>query len=257
MYTAIIVEDELVFRDMLLEMLPKVSLPIRVVATCATLRQAREAILTYNPQILFLDVELPDGKSIELLENLDESNQGIFEAIFVTSFDKYAIEAIKKNAVDYIMKPVELTGLEIALKKVVRRMQIYDQLEKTEELEKQIKRLESSSQQDKKIMIGTTEGTSFIRIGDIVKLESDSNYTTIFLENNKKFLASKTLSIFEELLEPYNFFRIHRQWIINLTKISSVENNNGAYTALLTDGSKIEISRRKKKDFFEKIAVNE
>lgn len=136
-------------------------------------------------------------------------------------------------------------------------MQIYAQLEKTEELEKQIKRLESSSQQDKKIMIGTTEGTSFIRIGDIVKLESDSNYTTIFLENKKKFLASKTLSIFEELLEPYNFFRIHRQWIINLTKISSVENNNGAYTALLTDGSKIEISRRKKKDFFEKIAVNE
>jgi two-component system LytT family response regulator len=103
-------------------------------------------------------------------------------------------------------------------------------------------------------MINTNEGAVFIKSCDIIKLESESNYTIIFLENNKKIIASKTLSVFEEILEPLNFMRIHRSFVVNLTKVKNIESDNGNYSVKLTDGTLVEISRRKKKDFFDKIS---
>ena len=97
MITTIIVEDDPIFRDMLLDMLPKVYPGVQLLETCATLRQAKLAIEKHHPQLLLLDVELPDGKSIDLIDHFDESGKGNFEVIFVTSYDKYAIEAIKKK----------------------------------------------------------------------------------------------------------------------------------------------------------------
>jgi two-component system LytT family response regulator len=105
-------------------------------------------------------------------------------------------------------------------------------------------------------MINTNEGAIFVNVGDIIKLESESNYTILYLENNKKIIASKTLSIFEEMLEPLNFLRVHRSFVINLTKIKNIESESGNYLAKMSDNSKVEISRRKKKEFFEKIAYH-
>src|SRR5436305_997441 len=116
MISAIVVEDNPIFRDVLLDMLQKASVDINLKATCATLRQAQEAIDLYNPQVLLLDVELPDGKGIDLLNHYAEF--GNFETIFITSYDKYALDAIKKNAADYILKPVKLHELNEALSKV-------------------------------------------------------------------------------------------------------------------------------------------
>lgn len=254
MISAILVEDDPIFRDMLLDLLPKTTVKVNLQATCATLRQAREAILNYNPHLLLLDVELPDGKGMELLEG--EQEAGNFETIFITSYDKYAIDAIKKNAADYILKPVKLPELNEALQKVQKRLEVYSKLLKAEELSSSLDKLKQQNLQENKIMINTNEGAIFIKVGDIIKLESESNYTIFYTENQKKIIASKTLSVFEEILEPLNFSRVHRSFLINLTRIKTIQQDNGNYAAVMTDGSKVEIARRKKKEFFEKIAYN-
>jgi two-component system, LytTR family, response regulator len=250
----IIVEDDPIFRDMLLDMLPKTNTKVNLLETCATIRQAKEAIEKHHPQLLLLDVELPDGKGMDLLEHYDEF--GSFETIFITSYDKYAIDAIKKNAADYIVKPVKLAELNEALQKVQRRLEVYSILLKVEELTAYVDKLKQQNLQENKIMINTNEGAIFVKVGDIVKLESESNYTIIYLDKNKKIIASKTLSVFEEMLEQLNFMRIHRSFVVNLTKIVTIDNEGGNYFVNMSDGTKVEISRRKKKDFFEKIAYN-
>lgn len=254
MISTVIVEDDPIFRDMLLDMLPKADIKTNLLATCATIRQAKESIEQLSPQLLLLDVELPDGKGMDLLNHYDEF--GTFEVVFVTSHDKYAIDAIKKNAADYIVKPVKLVELNDALQKVKKRLEIYSKLLKAEELTTYVDKLKQQNLQENKIMINTNEGAIFIKVSEIIKLESESNYTVLYLENNKKIVASKTLSIFEEMLEPLNFLRIHRSFVVNLTKIKNIENESGNYLACMSDKSKVEISRRKKKEFFEKIAYN-
>ena len=254
MISVIIVEDEIIFRDVLQDMLPKLKTPVQLLASCATIRQAKDAIDKFKPQLVLLDVELPDGNSVDLLNKYEDF--GTFETIFITSHDKYAIEAIKKNAADYILKPVKIEELDNALLKVKKRLETYQALLKVEELNASVNKLKEQNLQDNKIIINTNDGAVFIKVEDIIKLESESNYTNIYLENHKKIMASKTLSVFEDMLETFNFMRIHRSYIVNLTKILSIKNLDGNYIALMSDNSQVEISRRKKKDFFEKIAYN-
>ncbi len=257
MITTLLVEDDPLFIESIRDMLLDIGANIQLLDTCSTLRQAREAILKYNPQLLLLDVELPDGNSLDLLNNLDEANQGIFEVIFITAFDQYALEAIKKDAADYLLKPFTKTELIKALQKVEKRLQIYERLERTEELEKRMKDFISHNQQANNILINTYDGALLLNANEIIHLEAESNYTIFHMENNKKITSSKTLSTYETTLESLNFFRVHRQSIINIAKIKSIINLNGSYSVLLSDGSKLEISRRKKKDFFEKIALKQ
>lgn len=254
MISTIIVEDDPIFRDMLLDMLPKVNVKTHLLSICPTIRQAKADIEKYNPQLLLLDVELPDGKGMDLIQHYEEF--GSFETIFITSHDKYALEAIKKNATDYILKPVKQNELEDALQKVRKRLDIYSKLLLANELSSSVNKLRQQNLQDNKIMIKTDDGTLFIKVSDILMLESESNYTIIHLDSNRKIMASKTLSFFEEMLENLNFMRIHRSFIVNLTKIKNIENEIGNYHAVLQDDSKVEIARRKKKDFFEKIAYH-
>lgn len=252
MISAIIVEDDPLFKEMLVDLLPKSMVEVEILATCNTLRQAKEAINRHNPQLVFLDVELPDGKGIELFQEYED--YGNFETIFVTAYDKYALDAIKRNAADYILKPVKNDELNIALLKVQQRLEAQAALIKIDELNALVKTIDQQNTQDKKISINTNDGTIFIKINDILKLESESNYTVIHLEQNKKIIASKTLSVFEELLDAFNFIRIHRSFIININKILQVLNDNGNYAVLMSDNTLVDISRRKRKDFFDKIA---
>lgn len=248
----IIVEDDPIFRDMLLDMLPKSTTPTSLLAICTTIRQAKDAIEKFQPKLILLDVELPDGTGVDLLNSYTDN--GNFETIFITSHDKYAIDAIKRNAADYIVKPVKQNELNEALLKVHKRIEIYNKLLKHDELFQSVEKLKSQNLQDTKIMINTVDGAMFIKVSEIIMLQSESNYTLIHLENNKKFLASKTLSIFDEMLESLNFMRVHRSFIINLTKIQKIKCTDSNYVAVLENNSTVEISRRKKKDFFEKIS---
>lgn len=252
MITTVIVEDDPIFRDVLLDLLPKSKIKTNILEVCATLRHAKDAIKKHEPKLLLLDVELPDGKAIDLLNDFDENLN--CETIFITSHDHYAIDAIKKNAADYIMKPATLSEIDFALQRVELRLEIYDKLLMVGELKAQVEKLNNQNLQENSIMINTHDGVVFIKVKDILKLESESNYTIIYLQNNKKIVASKTLSVFEEMLEEFNFMRIHRSFLINLTKVETIKNEQNNYFVVLSDNSTVEISRRKKKDFFEKVA---
>ena len=257
MITTLLVEDDPLFKESITDMLLDIGANIHLLDTCSTLRQARESILKYNPQLLLLDVVLPDGNSIDMLNSLDEDNLGIFEVIFITAFDQFALDAIKKDAADYLLKPFTKPELIKALQKVEKRLQIYERLERTDELEKRMQDFTSHHQQANKILINTYDGVLLLNADEIIHLEAESNYTIFHMENNKKITSSKTLSTYETTLDALNFFRVHRQSIINLAKIKNIINSNGSYSVLLSDGSKLEISRRKKKDFFEKIALKQ
>lgn len=252
MITTIIVEDDPIFRDVLLDLLPKSSIKTKILASCASLKEAKEAIKNHEPKLLLLDIELPDGKTMELLDELDINLN--CETIFITSHDQYAIDAIKKDAADYIMKPATLSEINFALQRVEKRLAIYEKLLLVTELKAQVEKLNNQNLQENSIMINTHDGVVFIKVKEILKLESESNYTIIYLQNNKKIVASKTLSVFEEMLQEFNFMRIHRSFLINLTKVETIKNENNNYYVVLHDESMVEISRRKKKDFFEKIA---
>ncbi len=190
----------------------------------------------YNPDVVFLDIEMPDLNGFQLLESLSNIN---FEVVFVTAYGQYAIEAIKKNAFDYILKPVSIPEVMNALGKVkekLRNQQVF-----STDYYKLIKDLNPNHVQRNKIP--TLKGFEFINIDDLIHLEADGSYTSAFLKNNGKILISKPIKEIESLLNPTSFFRSHRSHIVNIAYIQSFSKEN--YEIAMVDNSKIPLSRRR------------
>jgi len=201
-----------------------------------------------QPQLVFLDVELTDGKGVDLLNELESTD---FEIIFTTSHDKYAINAIKNNAADYLLKPIKEKELKKAIEKVAKRLEEKETLKQASKLQGYLDKVKSEQQQDAKLMVPTKEGMIFLRVNEIVRLQSESNYTLFFLIGNKKILVAKTLKNFEEKLLAYNFLRIHQSHLVNLAHMKEID--HGDNFVLMADGSKVEISKRKKKEFMDSL----
>ncbi len=251
MIRSIIIEDEPIFQEILKKAIQQTNLDIRIEAICNSKREAKKAIPTIAPHLVFLDVELADGKGIDLLNELEEVN---FEIIFTTSHDKYAINAIKNNAADYLLKPINEKDLKIALQKVIKRLDAKEKLDKAALLQNYLDKLKAEQQQDAKLMVPTKEGMIFLKVSDIIYLQSESNYTQFYLVNNRKVLVAKTLKYFEEKLLPYNFMRVHQSNLINLAHMKEID--HGDNLAIMTDGIKVEISKRKKKEFLDSLENN-
>lgn len=251
MISAVIIEDEPIFQEILKKAISHIGLDIRVDGICNSKREAKILLPTLNPQLVFLDVELVDGKGIDLLDELKEID---FEINFTTSHDKYAISAIKNNAADYLLKPIKEKELKKAIEKVSKRLEEKETLKLTAQLQDYLDKIKQSQQQDSKLMVPTKEGVIFLKVNEIIRLESESNYTEFHLINNKKVLVAKTLKAYEEKLIPYNFMRVHQSHLINLAHMKEID--NGDNFAIMTDGSKVEISKRKKKEFMELLGKN-
>lgn len=244
----IIVEDDPIASDLLLSVLQKCTFSTKVVSICRTLADAKTAITEFQPQILLLDIELPDGNGIELLDLLDTN--GSCEVIFTTSHDAYAIEAFRKNAVDYILKPVTVSALEDALQKVHQRMLLIERLALLDSLQEKLK--ETNVKPNEKFVVQTADGMQILKADEIVRVESYGNYTQFFLTSNRKFVSSKTLALFEFKLTESGFLRIHRSYMINAKFIAKIiSDKNKSYLVEMQDGSKLEISRRRQKYFLE------
>jgi two-component system, LytTR family, response regulator len=248
MTSAIIIEDEPIFQELMRKAILHTGLPIRIDGICSTKREAKLLIAAVNPQLLFLDVELADGKGVDLLNELNTDD---FEIIFTTSHDKYAINAIKNNAADYLLKPIKEKDLKKAIEKVIKRLEEKETLKQAAVLQGYLDKIKSENQQDAKLMVPTKEGMTFFKVNDIIHLQSESNYTLFFLTDQKKVIVSKTLKYFEEKLTDYNFLRIHQSHLINLAHMKEID--SGDNFVLMTDGSKVEISKRKKKEFLDSL----
>ncbi|HEY0030445.1 MAG TPA: LytTR family DNA-binding domain-containing protein [Bacteroidia bacterium] len=247
MIKAIIVDDELGARESLSKMLEKNCKQIEIVAKVDSMLSAFEAITNKNPDLVFLDIEMPNGNAFDLLEKFKEIN---FNIIFTTAYDHYAIKAIKFSAVDYILKPIDPEELVVAVKRFEERTG------QKATLDKQFKTLLSNVRPEnklKKVGIPDGDGLIFINLSDIIRCDSDGNYTFFILTSGKKIIASRTLGEYEQMFADDNFFRIHRSHLINLEHVKKYIKGEGGYV-VMTDNSQVEVSRRNKADFLEKLS---
>lgn len=247
MIKAIIVDDELGARESLSKMIEKNCKQIEVVAKVDSMLSAFEAITNKEPDLVFLDIEMPNGNAFDLLEKFKNIN---FNIIFTTAYDHYAIKAIKFSAIDYILKPIDPEELITAVKRFEA------QRGQKESLDKQFKTLLSNVKPDnklKKVGIPDGDGLIFINLSDIIRCDSDGNYTFFILTSGKKIIASRTLGEYEQMFADDNFFRIHRSHLINLEHVKKYIKGEGGYV-VMSDNSQVEVSRRNKTDFLEKLS---
>jgi two-component system LytT family response regulator len=232
------------FRENLLKEFPN----IEIVAIVNSISLAQEAIKNLQPQLVFLDIEMPGGTGFELLENFNPIN---FDIIFTTAYDQYAIKAIKYSALDYLLKPIDPTELKEAINRFSSKK--HDQNLINNQFKTLLNNIggETSHQ---KIAIPDGEGISFVKIADITHFQSDGSYTYMHLVGNKKpTLISKPIGDYQEMLENESFIRVHRSHLINIQYVDKYVKGDGGYT-IMSDGTKIEVSRRKKADFIEALS---
>ncbi len=248
MINAVIIDDEpkniKVFKNMLQEFCPHVQL----LGEADNSKTGKKLILETKPQLVFLDIEMPYGNGFDLLNDLIPVD---FEIIFVTAFDKYMLQALKYSALDYLLKPVNIDELKIAVKNAEGRIQKNSVNQQLHILLDNFKKKEPAL---KKIAIPTADGFDFISISDIVRCEAQGAYTKIYINNSRSFLVSRSLKDYENLLPEDIFFRIHHSHLINLNYITKYNRGRGGLVEL-EDGSKIEVATRRKDEFLKKFGL--
>jgi two-component system LytT family response regulator len=216
------------------------------VALCQNIAEAVEAVAVHSPQVVFLDIQLQRETGFDLLTKLKEIN---FEVIFTTAYTEYAIKAFKFSAIDYLLKPIDIDELIKAVAKVEKRVTN----NMTSRLTELVQNLKRESPENFKIALPTLEGLVFVNVKDIIYCEASSNYTKIYT-SDEKYLVSKTLKEYDELLSDHNFFRIHNSYLININSIKKYVKGEGGYVVLNNNVS-LDVSKRKKEAFLNRIGV--
>ena len=248
MITALIVDDEPKSRDVLKTLLNRFCSEVDVVAQAGSVSEAKELIKQHNPELLFLDIEMPGGNGLQLLESGETGNA---EVIFVTSYAHYAIPALRLSAVDYLLKPIEVEELRAAVERVAERKR-----SKVSGNLSMLKENLSQSAPLQKIAIPGMQDVRFVKISDVLRIEGDSNYSFIYLDGGEKIHSSRTLGDFEELLTgQQNFFRVHKTHLVNLDHVVKLIKTDGGYLEM-KDGSQVEISRRRKTEVLQLLGLN-
>lgn len=242
---AILIDDEFNSLQNLEKKLQEFCPDINIVAITQKPEEGIQLIRQHQPDVVFLDIEMPRMSGFRLLEELGEYD---FDIIFTTAYNHYSIDAIRISAFDYLVKPIGIEELQQAVERLTKSKGTQTK-EKIDILKKSLS--DNRSQEDK-IAISTSEGIEFVPIKNILHIESKSNYSKIYLPEDKTIMVSKILKDFEEMLLPYNFLRIHNSHLINLNYIKKYMRKNGGQV-MLQDGTVIEISRRKKEEFLKMI----
>jgi len=248
MIKAVIVDDEPFCCSSLVILLERYCPEVKVTGIYHSGDDALQAIPEHHPQIVFLDIEMPGMNGFEMLEKLPAID---FEIIFTTSYDQYAIKAIRFSALDYLLKPIDREELQKAVQKVIERSH-HPFPQQLEILLQKIHQPISSAQ---KIALPSMEGLQMIDVNSIISCASDSNYTIFFIRNKKKIVVSRTLKEIEEMLEEYPFLRVHNSYLINLNEIDKYIKGEGGYL-VMSDGSNIDVSRSKKETLLNKLRSN-
>lgn len=232
----LLVEDKAYIRKGLLNLLQLIDTDVTVIGECESVKDAVVVTNACKPDLIFLDINLTDGNAFDFLDQTEHLN---FKIIFITAYEEYALQALKIGAVDYILKPVDITDLEIALQKVAA-------LTITEQ-KQQIKTVKSVwSNEDSKLILSLHDSFQVIDLNELMYCESDKGYTSFYCSNGKKHVVSKTLKTFEDQLNAANFTRPHQSYMVNLKFIDKYDKSGTIY---LKNGKKIPVSSRKKDAF--------
>jgi two-component system LytT family response regulator len=219
---------------------------VEVIGTAGSVEEGYKLLSndSINPDVAFLDISLPDGLVFQLLNRLRPIK---FEIIFVTAYEDYAIKACEYSSIGYIMKPIDPDTLVEAVERI--------QPNKDNEADKRLDIFQSYMNNPNaftKMSISALDGIYFVNIKEIVRFEAEDNYTHIFLEGGERITASKTIKAYEDMLIPFNFYRVHKRHVINLNYMRKFVKGDGGYL-IMDDDIKIEVSRRRRPAFMEQM----
>ncbi|MBI3501588.1 MAG: response regulator transcription factor [Bacteroidetes bacterium] len=246
MINAIIIEDEKKSASALEELLKRNCPEVSLLGKAGSVKEGYDLFYKTKPDLIFLDVMLGDGSGFDVLEKLSDLK---FEVIFTTAHEKFAIKAIKYSALDYLLKPIDAEELKIAVGKIAGRNQKFSNEENLRSLLENVKQKED---QFSKITFPSGHAYEIVSIKDIIRCEANDNYTNVFLSNGKKLLVSGTLKQYEDLLPEKDFVRVHHSNLINMAHMVRFMKEDGGY-AEMSDGSKVEVSRRKRDDLLQRL----
>lgn len=238
---SVIVEDESAAREALKNYLSKYCPQIEIVGEAHDCKQAIPLLQEVEPQLVFLDVEMPFGNAFDVLEGCKDL---YFETIFVTAFSEYSLRALNQSAAYYLLKPISIEELILAVNKVQQHIINKEIFNRNRILVENFKEPKPEKQQ---VILPTLEGFDVVKMEEIVRLQGNGNFTDIYLKDKTKRMVCRFLKHFHEIL-PYPFVRIHKSHIVNFNFVKSYHKNSGGYVTL-DDGTEIEISASYKDDF--------
>jgi two-component system LytT family response regulator len=243
MRKVLIIDDENRTRDLIAKMIDSFGLDVKTIPEGENVQSGIAAIKKHNPDIVFLDIQMPDGTGFDVIQAIEEKN---FEIIFITAHEEFAIKAIKFSALDYLLKPVDTTELRNSLEKALTTIE--------KRSDSQFEALQKNIQPNEKrrLVLKTQESVHVVELDQIIRCEADRNYTSFFLLENKKILVSKTLKEYETLLSGHNFLRVQQSHLVNIDYVDRYDKKNGG-AVVMKDGTEVPLSPAKRELFFKRL----
>lgn len=238
---AVIIEDEERSRIVLQNLLETYCPEVEIVGMADAVSSGLQLLREVQPDILFLDVQIEGGTGFDILEKMENFQAPV---IFTTAYDHYALKALKFSAIDYLLKPIDIDELKLAVKKASTTNDPIEDQYKIQNLLRNIK----NPEEDPVLLVSTLEAIEFVRITDIIRCEAEGAYTNLYLREQRPILVSKVIKEFEFLLQEYGFYRVHQSHLISLKEVQKyVKSDN---YLLMRDGAKIQLARSRKEEFF-------
>ncbi|NOX47269.1 MAG: response regulator transcription factor [Chlorobi bacterium] len=237
-----IIDDEAQTRKSIADILKFSEQDLELVAEAENVATGVDVIIEYKPDLILLDIDMPDGTGFDLLKKLSDIH---FKIVFITAYEEFAVQAFEFSAIDYILKPVDPKKLIDAIDKA---HQLVEQENINLKLNALFANLENSVSENKKLVLKTAENIYIINTNDIVRCESDGGYTQFYLIDGKKILVSRNLKDYEGMLDGFGFYRIHQSHMINLKYIDHYSKTEGG-AVVMKDSSNLPVARRKKESF--------
>ena len=238
MINAVIIDDEQNNIDNLKSLLLKNCGEVEISGTAINAKEGRKIIMHNNPDLVFLDIQMPGENGFELLQSLSKYS---FDVVFVTAFDQYGIKAVKFAAVDYLLKPIDIEELKIAVKKAEEKKAKGYQNNQVNNLLQLLR----DNRDEHRIALSSTQEIRYVKPSDIIRCESSNNYTTFYLTSGEKLLISKPIYFYEELLNDYGFICCHQSHLVNRKFVTSFIKEDNGYL-LLEDNTRLPVSKQKK-----------
>lgn len=240
----LIIDDENRTRQLISNMIQSFGFDVQTIPEGENVASGIAAIEKHHPDIVFLDIQMPDGTGFDVLNGVKEKN---FEVIFITAHEEFAIKAIKFSALDYLLKPIDPIELETALGKAL------DMLDgKSEQLQYETLQKNINPSEKRRLVLKTQESVHVVELDQVIRCEADRNYTSFYLTENRKILVSKTLKEYELLLASHNFLRVQQSHLININYVDRYDKKNGG-AVVMKDGSEIPLSPAKRDLFFQRL----
>ncbi len=245
-YDVVLIDDTLLCTTMLADLITEHFENLNIVSICNNGQQGLEAIKKHEPDLVFLDVEMPGMSGFEMLSHFPEFD---FDLIFTTTHDRYSLQAFKANAIDFLIKPVTESDLRAAIKKTEKKKK-HLQFSQVQQLFTGMQQMQRNIT---RIALPTLEGLSFVNVADIIYADADDNNTIIYFLNNHKVLITKNLKELEELLKNAGFCRIHNSHLVSLQHIKKYVRGNGGYV-VMNNNVQLPVARNRKEIFLEQVA---